>query len=75
MAADLAVDLNSITGTGVGGRVRKQDVQAAADAAKAAAEAAKAAAEAAKAAEQAPVATEKPLAAVASCERYGQAFE
>ena len=66
MAADLAVDLNSITGTGVGGRVRKQDVQAAADAAKAAAEAAKAAAEAAKAAEQAPVATEKPLAAVAA---------
>lgn len=57
MAADLAVDLNAITGTGVGGRVRKQDVQAAA-------EAAKAAAEAAKAAEQAPVATEKPLAAV-----------
>ncbi|NLH69877.1 MAG: 2-oxoglutarate dehydrogenase, E2 component, dihydrolipoamide succinyltransferase, partial [Brooklawnia sp.] len=47
MAADLGVDLNSITGTGVGGRVRKQDVQAAAAAAKAAAE-------------QATVATEKP---------------
>lgn len=51
MAADLGVDLNSITGTGVGGRVRKQDVQAAAAAAKAAAE-------------QATVATEKPPTAV-----------
>lgn len=32
MAADLGVDLSSVEGTGVGGRIRKQDVQAAADA-------------------------------------------
>ncbi|WP_369053643.1 2-oxoglutarate dehydrogenase, E2 component, dihydrolipoamide succinyltransferase [Kineococcus terrestris] len=38
MAKDLGVDLSSVTGTGVGGRIRKQDVQAAADEAKAAAE-------------------------------------
>lgn len=35
MAADLGVDLNLVKGTGVGGRIRKQDIQAAADAAKA----------------------------------------
>ena len=35
MAADLGVDLATVTGTGVGGRVRKQDVQAAAEAARA----------------------------------------
>ncbi|WP_432499600.1 biotin/lipoyl-containing protein, partial [Kineococcus gynurae] len=44
MAKDLGVDLSSVTGTGVGGRVRKQDVQEAADQAKKAAEAASAAA-------------------------------
>ncbi|WP_432546666.1 2-oxoglutarate dehydrogenase, E2 component, dihydrolipoamide succinyltransferase [Kineococcus sp. SYSU DK004] len=38
MAKDLGVDLSSVTGTGVGGRIRKQDVQGAADEAKAAAE-------------------------------------
>lgn len=43
MAADLGVDLASVTGTGVGGRIRKQDVQAAAEAAKAPAPAAAAA--------------------------------
>jgi pyruvate dehydrogenase E2 component (dihydrolipoamide acetyltransferase) len=43
LAAEHNVDLSSVTGTGVGGRVRKQDVLAAADAAKAAAESAKAA--------------------------------
>ncbi|GAA0323573.1 2-oxoglutarate dehydrogenase, E2 component, dihydrolipoamide succinyltransferase [Kineococcus aurantiacus] len=40
LAKDLGVDLSSVTGTGVGGRVRKQDVQEAADKAKAAAAAA-----------------------------------
>lgn len=35
MARDLGVDLSTIEGTGVGGRIRKQDVQAAAEAAKA----------------------------------------
>ncbi|WIY81695.1 2-oxoglutarate dehydrogenase, E2 component, dihydrolipoamide succinyltransferase [Propionimicrobium sp. PCR01-08-3] len=53
MAADNGVDLNSITGTGVGGRIRKQDVLDAAEAAKKAAEApAPAAAAAAPAAAQ-----------------------
>ena len=37
LAADHGVDLTSVTGTGVGGRIRKQDVLAAAEAAKAAA--------------------------------------
>jgi pyruvate dehydrogenase E2 component (dihydrolipoamide acetyltransferase) len=40
MAAEHGVDLASIAGTGVGGRIRKQDVLAAAEAAKAAAPAA-----------------------------------
>ncbi len=35
LAADNGVDLGSVTGTGVGGRIRKQDVLAAAEAAKA----------------------------------------
>ena len=43
LAKEYSVDLNAINGTGVGGRIRKQDVIAAAEAAKAAAEAAKAA--------------------------------
>jgi 2-oxoglutarate dehydrogenase E2 component (dihydrolipoamide succinyltransferase) len=55
LAAQHGVDLNTITGTGVGGRIRKQDVEAAVEAAKAAAEAAKAAEQAAKAAPQAAV--------------------
>ena len=61
LAKDLGVDLATVTGTGVGGRVRKQDVQEAADKA---AEAAKAAeAEAAEAAAPAPAAAaEKPAA-------------
>ncbi|MDO4718090.1 MAG: 2-oxoglutarate dehydrogenase, E2 component, dihydrolipoamide succinyltransferase, partial [Propionibacteriaceae bacterium] len=37
LAAEHGVDLKSVTGTGVGGRIRKQDVLAAAEAAKAAA--------------------------------------
>ncbi len=43
LATEHGVDLSALTGTGVGGRVRKQDVLAAAEAARAAAEAAKAA--------------------------------
>ncbi len=43
LAKENAVDLTTVTGTGVGGRIRKQDVLAAAEEAKAAAEAAKAA--------------------------------
>nr|WP_091410618.1 2-oxoglutarate dehydrogenase, E2 component, dihydrolipoamide succinyltransferase [Friedmanniella luteola] len=43
LAKEHDVDLASVTGTGVGGRIRKQDVLAAAEAAKAAAAAAKAA--------------------------------
>ena len=37
LAADHGIDLASLTGTGIGGRIRKQDVLAAAEAAKAAA--------------------------------------
>ncbi|GAC69499.1 2-oxoglutarate dehydrogenase, E2 component, dihydrolipoamide succinyltransferase [Gordonia soli] len=54
LASENNVDLNSITGTGVGGRIRKQDVLAAAEAAKA---------PAAQSAEQAPAA---PAAAPAA---------
>jgi 2-oxoglutarate dehydrogenase E2 component (dihydrolipoamide succinyltransferase) len=43
LAKEHDVDLASVTGTGVGGRIRKQDILAAAEAAKAAAEQAKAA--------------------------------
>ncbi|KQT94392.1 dihydrolipoamide acetyltransferase [Marmoricola sp. Leaf446] len=55
MAAEHGVDLSSITGTGVGGRIRKQDVLAAAESAKQAS-AAPAAEE--PAAESAPAASE-----------------
>ncbi|GAB3755683.1 2-oxoglutarate dehydrogenase, E2 component, dihydrolipoamide succinyltransferase [Microlunatus parietis] len=60
LAAEHQVDLGSITGTGVGGRIRKQDVLAAAEAAKSAAaqpaaEAPAAAAPAAQAPAAAPV--------------------
>ena len=37
LARELGVDLTSVTGTGIGGRIRREDVQAAAEAAKAAA--------------------------------------
>ncbi|MYT55436.1 2-oxoglutarate dehydrogenase, E2 component, dihydrolipoamide succinyltransferase, partial [Streptomyces sp. SID7834] len=50
LAAENGVDLGAVKGTGVGGRIRKQDVVAAAEAAKAAAPAPAAAAPAAKAA-------------------------
>ncbi|MGC5616326.1 2-oxoglutarate dehydrogenase, E2 component, dihydrolipoamide succinyltransferase [Georgenia sp. Z1491] len=51
LARDLGVDLDTVSGSGVGGRIRKQDVEAAAEAAKApaAASAAPAGAPAAKA--------------------------
>ncbi|MDQ0373610.1 2-oxoglutarate dehydrogenase, E2 component, dihydrolipoamide succinyltransferase [Cellulomonas humilata] len=62
LAADKGVDVASLVGTGVGGRIRKEDVLDAA----AKAEAEKAAAEAAKAqpAAAAPAAPAKPAAAV-----------
>jgi pyruvate dehydrogenase E2 component (dihydrolipoamide acetyltransferase) len=50
LAGENGVDLNTVTGSGVGGRIRKQDVLAAAEAAKAAAAPAAAPAAAAKAA-------------------------
>ena len=56
LAKEHDIDLGQVNGTGVGGRIRKQDVLAAAEAAKSAA------AEAAKAAE-APPAAEAPAAA------------
>ncbi|BBC37105.1 Dihydrolipoamide acetyltransferase component of pyruvate dehydrogenase complex [Streptomyces graminofaciens] len=62
LAAENAVDLGSVKGTGVGGRIRKQDVIAAAEAAKAAAAApAPAAAPAAAAAKKAPALEVSPL--------------
>ncbi len=63
LAAENGVDLASVKGTGVGGRIRKQDVTAAAEAAKAAAAAPAAAPAAAApaAAKKAPVLEASPL--------------
>ncbi|WP_033325473.1 2-oxoglutarate dehydrogenase, E2 component, dihydrolipoamide succinyltransferase [Streptomyces yerevanensis] len=63
LAAENGVDLSTVKGTGVGGRIRKQDVIAAAEAAKAAAAAPApaAAAPAATAAKKAPVLEASPL--------------
>ncbi|MFD5015745.1 2-oxoglutarate dehydrogenase, E2 component, dihydrolipoamide succinyltransferase [Streptomyces chartreusis] len=62
LAAENGVDLASVKGTGVGGRIRKQDVIAAAEAAKAAAAApAPAAAAASAAAKKAPALEVSPL--------------
>ncbi|KUM76760.1 2-oxoglutarate dehydrogenase, E2 component, dihydrolipoamide succinyltransferase [Streptomyces griseorubiginosus] len=62
LAAENGVDLASVKGTGVGGRIRKQDVVAAAEAAKAAAAApAPAAAAAPAAAKKAPSLEASPL--------------
>ncbi|MFB7600051.1 2-oxoglutarate dehydrogenase, E2 component, dihydrolipoamide succinyltransferase, partial [Streptomyces sp. NPDC056160] len=58
LAAENGVDLGSVKGTGVGGRIRKQDVLAAAEAAKAPAPAA---APAAPAAKKAPALEASPL--------------
>ncbi|MEU4049741.1 2-oxoglutarate dehydrogenase, E2 component, dihydrolipoamide succinyltransferase [Streptomyces olivaceus] len=60
LAAEHGVDLSTVRGTGVGGRIRKQDVTAAAEAAKAA-PAPAAAAPAAPAAKKAPVLETSPL--------------
>ncbi|MEV7077206.1 2-oxoglutarate dehydrogenase, E2 component, dihydrolipoamide succinyltransferase [Streptomyces sp. NPDC093516] len=61
LAAEQGVDLSTVKGTGVGGRIRKQDVVAAAEAAKAAAAAAPA-----PAAQAAPAAAKKAPALEAS---------
>ncbi|MFF5140838.1 2-oxoglutarate dehydrogenase, E2 component, dihydrolipoamide succinyltransferase [Streptomyces sp. NPDC013157] len=63
LAAENGVDLGAVKGTGVGGRIRKQDVLAAAEAAKAAAAAPApaAAAPAAAAAKKAPALEVSPL--------------
>jgi 2-oxoglutarate dehydrogenase E2 component (dihydrolipoamide succinyltransferase) len=61
MAADQGVDLAQVTGTGVGGRIRKQDVLEAAKAQKAAAEKQPAAAPAAPAGQAAPTSAPSPL--------------
>ena len=62
LAAENGIDLGTLKGTGVGGRIRKQDVLAAADAKKAPAAAAPTAAAAAKPAAAAPAAAPSPLA-------------
>ncbi|MFF7947456.1 2-oxoglutarate dehydrogenase, E2 component, dihydrolipoamide succinyltransferase [Streptomyces griseorubiginosus] len=61
LAAENGVDLSTVKGTGVGGRIRKQDVVAAAEAAKAAAAAPAPAAAAAPAAKKAPSLEASPL--------------
>ncbi|OEJ51271.1 2-oxoglutarate dehydrogenase, E2 component, dihydrolipoamide succinyltransferase [Streptomyces agglomeratus] len=61
LAAENSVDLGSVKGTGVGGRIRKQDVVAAAEAAKAAAAAPAPAAAAPAAASKAPSLEVSPL--------------
>ena len=61
LAKDKGVDLSTVTGTGVGGRIRKQDVEAAAKAAEEARAAAAAPAPAAEA--SAPASAAKPASA------------
>ncbi|MDQ0580554.1 2-oxoglutarate dehydrogenase, E2 component, dihydrolipoamide succinyltransferase [Streptomyces rishiriensis] len=61
LAAENGVDLAAVKGTGVGGRIRKQDVLAAAEAAKAAAAAPAPAAAAPSAAKKAPQLEASPL--------------
>ncbi|CAM5745378.1 hypothetical protein SAFG77S_12708 [Streptomyces afghaniensis] len=61
LAAENGVDLSTVKGTGVGGRIRKQDVMAAAEAAKAAAAAPAPAAAAPAAAKKAPTLEASPL--------------
>ncbi|MFD6174963.1 2-oxoglutarate dehydrogenase, E2 component, dihydrolipoamide succinyltransferase [Streptomyces coeruleorubidus] len=61
LAAEHGVDLSTVKGTGVGGRIRKQDVMSAAEAAKAAAAAPAPAAAAPAAAKKAPVLESSPL--------------
>ncbi|MGW0615184.1 2-oxoglutarate dehydrogenase, E2 component, dihydrolipoamide succinyltransferase [Streptomyces sp. NPDC002788] len=61
LAAEQGVDLSTVQGTGVGGRIRKQDVVAAAEAAKSAAAAPAPAAAAPSAAKKAPALEASPL--------------
>ncbi|WP_203350341.1 2-oxoglutarate dehydrogenase, E2 component, dihydrolipoamide succinyltransferase [Streptomyces sp. S-9] len=61
LAAENGVDLSTVKGTGVGGRIRKQDVVAAAEAAKTAAAAPAPAAAAPAASKKAPVLEASPL--------------
>ncbi|MGI5370491.1 2-oxoglutarate dehydrogenase, E2 component, dihydrolipoamide succinyltransferase [Streptomyces iakyrus] len=61
LAAEQGVDLSAVKGTGVGGRIRKQDVVAAAEAAKSAAATPAPAAAAPSAAKKAPVLEASPL--------------
>ncbi|MET9389056.1 2-oxoglutarate dehydrogenase, E2 component, dihydrolipoamide succinyltransferase [Streptomyces sp. NPDC006624] len=61
LAAENGVDLSTVKGTGVGGRIRKQDVVAAAEAAKAAAAAPAPAAAAPAASKKAPALEASPL--------------
>ncbi|GAA3747252.1 2-oxoglutarate dehydrogenase, E2 component, dihydrolipoamide succinyltransferase [Streptomyces tremellae] len=61
LASENGVDLSTVKGSGVGGRIRKQDVVAAAEAAKAAATPAPATAPAAPAASKAPKLEASPL--------------
>ncbi|UUU34466.1 2-oxoglutarate dehydrogenase, E2 component, dihydrolipoamide succinyltransferase [Streptomyces sp. CA-210063] len=61
LAAENGVDLGAVKGTGVGGRIRKQDVIAAAEAAKAAAAAPAPTTAAAPAAKKAPALEASPL--------------
>ncbi|MFI6806182.1 2-oxoglutarate dehydrogenase, E2 component, dihydrolipoamide succinyltransferase [Streptomyces luteogriseus] len=61
LAAEQGVDLSTVKGTGVGGRIRKQDVVAAAEAAKSAAATPAPAAAAPSAAKKAPVLETSPL--------------
>ncbi len=65
IASDNDIDLATVTGTGVGGRVRKQDVLAVVEERKKAAEKP---AEPAQAPQQAPASAEKPAAQAASAE-------
>lgn len=71
LANQHGVDLNAITGTGVGGRIRKQDVLDAAEAAKAPAEPAPAAQPAASAAPAAPAASAAPSATASVSPKRG----
>ena len=71
LANQHGVDLSAITGTGVGGRIRKQDVLDAAEAAKAPAEPAPAAQPAASAAPAAPAASAAPSATASVSPKRG----
>ncbi|NAZ86596.1 2-oxoglutarate dehydrogenase, E2 component, dihydrolipoamide succinyltransferase [Kineococcus sp. T90] len=75
LAKDLGVDLSAVTGTGVGGRIRKQDVQQAADEARAAAERAAQQASQQQASQQQVAPAQAPAAAVAPEQKQAPAFE